>query len=214
MMFSSLPFIDLDTGRAAVHTDQWSKLFQYARELYEIPGNEHTILGAETFFIDRQTLAMMLAPNLLQALGDTFAWDLTTLPILEEAPNTGRASFGLAMAVTAPSENKDAAIQVIFTMLSEEAQIQMARNGRPGVLKDSEWRNVFGENLSLESKRIHDVLDSSSSTNPIEVTKYDQMARQIMLQAILTYGEQGVNLDKTLQTAQEQINQYIDAWED
>ncbi len=210
MMFASLPFVDPETERAVVHTEQWSKLFQYAKELYDIPGNGQMILGAENYFMNQKTLAMMMAPNLLKELRDEFNWDLAAMPILEEAPDTGRAPFGLALAVTKQSEKKEQAIQIISSVLSEEAQMEMARNGRPGVIRSSSWMNVFGENLPhLEGKHVQAAF-SSTPIRPLTVTRYDQTAQQIMQQAIIAYAEQGMDIDVVLQMAEEQINRYID----
>lgn len=210
MMFASLPYVDPETGRAAVHTEQWSKLFQYAKALYEIPGNAEMILGAENYFIGQKTLAMMLAPNLLKELRDDFGWDLAAMPILEEAPETGRAPFGLTLAIPAASEHKEQAMQVLSTVLSEEAQMELARNGRPGVLKSSAWMSVFGENLPHLAGKNMDAVFAGTPTSPLEMTPYDQMAQQLMQQAIITYAEEGLEIDEVLQKAEEQINRYID----
>ncbi|MDF2725207.1 MAG: extracellular solute-binding protein family 1, partial [Paenibacillus sp.] len=82
----SLPLIDPQTGKAAVNTESWQKVFQLLKQSYEIPGyigeNKKVSYGNNAFLKDR-TLAML--PNWLGGLvgplqeltqtGKDFSWD-------------------------------------------------------------------------------------------------------------------------------------------
>lgn len=208
-LFASLPYVDPESMTAAVNTEAWRSVLQFAKEIYEIPGNEKMIIQAEPYFSQQQTLAMMLAPNILTELNDDFRWDLAATPILKAAPDTGRMANGLVLAITESSEYKNEAMQVIIHLLSEEVQLELAQNGRPSVLKASRFKQVFGENMPYLTEKNLEAVFASIPTKPLATSPYDSFAQQFMLQTVISSIEQGMEIEAALQIAEEQINNYI-----
>jgi multiple sugar transport system substrate-binding protein len=217
----SLPLIDPQTGKAAVHTESWSKVFQLLKMSYEIPGylgdNNKYSYGNNAFLKDR-TLAML--PNWLGGLigplqeldqsGNDFSWDLAPLPNFPEALGTGREIDLHSMMLSSISPLKEQAFQVMSYMLSEEVQTIIARSGRLSVLANPQLEKEFGAELSsLKDKQIANVFKAvprklhvpSEFDKDIAIKRLDEAAKDVAVG--------GVDINSALRNAQAAIDREI-----
>lgn len=210
----SYGFIDPVTEKPTVNNDNWKKIFELLKSIYDIPGNNTPRLagaGIDQFKKER-TLAMLASNNNLPNLKDVqdLNWDLAQYPSFKESPNTGMQVDEWILHVTAQSKYKDQAFQVITTILSDEVQTEVARNARLPVLKANNIEEEFGKNLPyLQGKN----LKAAFKTTPakaLPVSKYDSFAEEYITRAIepVVKGEKDINT--ALREAEEQILKNIE----
>jgi ABC-type glycerol-3-phosphate transport system substrate-binding protein len=214
----SLPAIDPKTNKATVTTDGWKKVFEMQKSVFSIAGNSYIPEGqALTQFTKDRTLAMLAFNNFLARLSQEGAgmnWDMSTYPSFKEKPGIGINYDLHIMAIAAGSKKKDQALQVISTLLSDEAQLDMARNGRQSVLqKDSSMRSEYGKNLSyLQGKNVQAIFKTTPAPN-VPPSKYEDIAKPkdyLNDKTTKVVFEQGVDINTALRQAEEEINKLID----
>jgi multiple sugar transport system substrate-binding protein len=151
----SIPFADFNSNKSLLNSEQWHEAFQQWGSLFMIPGlteGEYKVPSAgknQDAFING-TLAMIAShTNMLFNLrkAPQVNWDMVTYPQSKKAPGVGQRLDSPILSITAQSKVKDAAFLVIDTILSDEVQTDMMRNGRMTVLKDEKIKGEFGKSL-------------------------------------------------------------------
>ncbi|WP_158606615.1 extracellular solute-binding protein [Paenibacillus ginsengarvi] len=156
---ASLPFVDLKNNKSVFQTDEWKNLFQLWYSLYKMPGADimpkemNTVNGFKTGQIAMFSGYSGQIPDLL-AMKD-LKWDIVTYPTNKVAPGVGQRVDSPMMSVTNASKVKDAAMQVISVLLSDEIQTEMTKNLQSSVLKDPKINAQFGKATpELSSKNV------------------------------------------------------------
>ncbi|WP_158301713.1 ABC transporter substrate-binding protein [Paenibacillus mesophilus] len=210
----SYGFIDPVTEKPTVNNDNWKKIFELLKSIYDIPGNSTPRYAGSGFdqFKKERTLAMLASNNNLPNLKDTqdLNWDLAQYPSFKERPNTGMQVDEWILHVTAQSKYKDQAFQVISTILSDEVQTEIARNARLPVLKANNIEQEFGKNLAyLQGKNVKAAFKTNAA-KALPVSKYDSFAEEYITRAIepVVKGEKDINT--ALREAEEQISKNIE----
>lgn len=209
-----LALIDPKSERAIVNNDAWKNVFSLVKRIYDIPGNNDFkpgVPGQNQFFKDR-TLAMVLGLNLLPNFKNSpdLNWDMVQYPQFKEVPNTSAQVDAWVMHVTKQSKNKDQAFQVIASIVSEEVQLDMARNARFPIMNSAAIRDQFGQDLAyLKGKNLKSAF-LSQPAKAYATTVYGEEARKIIEAAMgpVVKGEQDINT--ALRDADEKINKAID----
>jgi len=159
----SLPYADFASNRSLLNTAPWQELFQYWLALYDQPGlpdnanNPLTYGRFEKMFLSGQLGMLAGYSNTLMKLRDVpdLNWDLVTYPQHPTAPGIGQRVDTPVLAISAQSEHKDAAFLVLDTMLSDEVQTEMARNGRTPVIDKRDVQDQYGKNFKqFEGKNV------------------------------------------------------------
>lgn len=205
---------DPKTGKATVNNDGWKKVFELLKSVYDIPGNAGLKLGtpAQDLYFKTRTLAMLPGLNFLPSFNgaEGLNWDMVQYPQFKEAPNTGMQVDEWILHVTKQSKHKDQAFQVITTVLSEEVQTDMARNGRFPILTGKKVEEEFGKDIPyLKGKNLKAAFLSQPS-KALPITKYGESTRKIMEDAIkpVIKGEKDINT--VLRESEEAINKLIE----
>ncbi|MEF3306832.1 ABC transporter substrate-binding protein [Paenibacillus sp. GYB003] len=156
---ASLPFVDLKNNKAVFQTEEWKNLFQLWYSLYKMPGAEimpkemNTVNGFKTGQIAMFSGYSGQIPDLLTM--KDMKWDIVTYPTNKTAPGVGQRVDSPMMSVTNASKAKDAAMQVISVLLSDEVQTEMTKNLQSSVLKDPKINAQFGKATpELASKNV------------------------------------------------------------
>jgi multiple sugar transport system substrate-binding protein len=139
-------FVDSKTNKSNVNTDGWKRVFDLTRQVYQIPGNEGSFKGANAIFMKDKRLAMLVASNELRNMVD-INWDVTAIPTLKESPRIGGYSQAVGLSISATSKHKEAAFLFIANTISDEVQLEMARNSRPSPLTDKKFVDAFGKGM-------------------------------------------------------------------
>jgi multiple sugar transport system substrate-binding protein len=149
------------------------------RQQYDMPGflgpNKEFSYGLNVF-AQEQRLAMH--PNWiigvtdplaqLEKNGKSFDWDMVSYLAYDDRPKLGRqVDFHLFMIPPA-SKNKEAAFEVMRTLLSEEAQRSMNQEGRLTVLNNPDLREQFASNTNVyKGKNLKGIFKVSPSPAPM-----------------------------------------------
>jgi multiple sugar transport system substrate-binding protein len=179
-----LSIVDAKSQKSNVTDDKWKQIFQMYKTIYEIPGYKEKFSNPNNFGeFTKGNLAMLAGLNILPSISkvaDKLNWDMVSFPSLKEAPNTGHEFDGHGIVVTSISEKKDAAYKVVEVLLSEENQLNMARNGKVPLLKDQKVRDEYGKNVAfLQGKNLKAIYKTTPAKSHIP-TPYDSKARTIM----------------------------------
>jgi multiple sugar transport system substrate-binding protein len=156
----SLPFIDLKANKPVFQSDSnWKELFTLWESLYKMPGapvmpkEMNTVNSFKTGQVAMWSGYSGQIPDVLGV--KDLKWDVVTYPTNKKAPGVGQRVDSLMMSITAPSKVKDAAMDVISVVLSDEVQIDFAKNLQSSVLKDPKINANFGKaNPDLASKNV------------------------------------------------------------
>ncbi len=206
-------FVDVETNKATLNTEGWRRAFSFIKSVYDIPGNEEFrwVPASNNQFMIDQTLAMLTSINLLPNFKDVegLNWDMAQYPQFPDLPNTGMQVDEWILHVTKQSEHKDEAFQVIATVLSEEVQLEIARNARFPVMSSEQIQAEFGSNMPhLEGKNLR----AAFLTNPAPALPASALAgegQSISQQAFFRVMHEGQDINSALAQADEELNQKI-----
>ena len=216
----SLPYVDKASEKSAVNTDQWKRVFELTKQVYESAVPEIVNWGAsEQLFLKDKVVGMLpwYAEGLfaqigeMEKQGDTFNWDLTTFPAYPESPGETVEMDLAVYIVSSTSKHKDIAFQVISHLTtSEELMIQLARTGTIPALKLDNIESIFGQDVpALQGKNIAGLFKAAYREAP-PATPYDTIARQAVSAAFTEYLNGQVDVNTALRQADEKINQTIE----
>jgi multiple sugar transport system substrate-binding protein len=203
-------FIDSKTNKSIVDSDVWKRVFDLTRRVYQIPGNDGAFKGANGLFMKEKRLAMLVASNELRNMND-INWDVTAIPTLKESPRVGGYSQAVGLSISATSKHKEAAFLFILNTLSDEVQLEMARNGRPSPLTDKKYVDAFGKGMkNVTDQHLNRILDIEF-TVPKSVSKYDNIGQKEMTAALADVVTNGKDINTALREAGDRINQAVQA---
>ncbi|QJD82014.1 ABC transporter substrate-binding protein [Cohnella herbarum] len=151
----SLPIIDAESGKAVVNNDSWKKIFDNLSRFYKIKGNMEGYeadSGLElSKFYEQKNIAMVLSlsTSYKRPGFDQLNWDMVAAPTFSDNNGVGYQSFPTMIYITDTAANKEAALQTVGELLSDEAQLAAAKEGRPTHLLNEEVRKAFGADVPL-----------------------------------------------------------------
>ncbi|RED87532.1 ABC transporter substrate-binding protein [Cohnella phaseoli] len=151
----SLPIIDAETGKAAVNNDGWKRIFENLSRFYKIPGNLEGYerdSGLElNKFYEQKNIAMVLSlsSSYKRPGFEALNWDMVAAPTFADNNGVGFQSLPTMIYITDTAANKEAALQAVNELLSDEAQLAAAKEGRPTHLLNEQVRQAFGADVPL-----------------------------------------------------------------
>lgn len=147
----------------------WKKLVDNMRRFYDIPANQFDTV--ETF-ASKPSIAMAVATvsdHLVKFYEENknLNFDIASVPSLSDAPNTKYQPNVYSMYITKQSKKKDLAFQVMDALLSEEHQIELAKEGVIGPLQTDAVKAAFGKNLpQMQGKHVESIFNSKNAMPP------------------------------------------------
>ncbi|WP_079913073.1 ABC transporter substrate-binding protein [Paenibacillus sp. 32352] len=159
----SLPLVDSSTNKATINNDTWKKIIDtmlirptqnnmYKKKIEQSNGK----IPDSNTFVKEKTLAMYTASPLLPVVFaqdmSSMNWDVVTFPAFKELPGVGAQAYPGVISVTKMSKNKDAAMEVIKYLTSDEYQLESSKNGIMTVLKDEAIQKTLGQNTAYKDK--------------------------------------------------------------
>ncbi|UJF35590.1 ABC transporter substrate-binding protein [Paenibacillus hexagrammi] len=147
----------------------WKTLVDNMRRFYDIPANQFDTV--ETF-ASKPSIAMAVATvsdHLVKFYeqNKNLNFDIASVPSLSNAPNTKYQPNVYSMYITKQSKKKDLAFQVIAALLSEEHQIEMAKEGVIGPLDTDAVKAAFGKNLpQMQGKHVESIFYGKNAMPP------------------------------------------------
>jgi multiple sugar transport system substrate-binding protein len=217
----SAPFVDPNTGKAAIGQEAWKKLFQtvflgpaqdqgYKAKVEALKGK---LPYKNEFVKDRELGMLVYLSNYFTTNEKDLAsmnWDMVSMPTFKERPGVGSQSYPTFFTVTSMSKNKDAAMEVLKYLVSDEYQTDAAKKGVIPVLKDDGIRKVLGQDTPFKDKHFQAIFYLQFA--PIAPkTIYDVAVEKAYSGQIGDLSRGTVDLNTAIRTAEEMANQAIEA---
>lgn len=163
----SLPYYDVQTGKSSVVTDEakWKTIYDMmaVRPMsaagYKEKAAELKALPREANFYKTKDAAMEIGLVHIPLSYDMkdLNWDITAYPSLKEAPGIGAQANLLFFGITNMSKNKDAAMEVIQYLYSDEYQTITARDGNyPAIVNDDRIKQ-FAQNTYYKDRNVQSI---------------------------------------------------------
>ncbi|MCS7458906.1 extracellular solute-binding protein [Paenibacillus doosanensis] len=143
----SLSPLSLTEDKAELSSPGWKKLVDNLRRFYEIPANQFT--SVDDFPKGNMAMTVHVSGKIVQwyEQNKNLNFDIASMPSFADAPGV-KAQPNINVAyITKQSTKKDQAFQVIQYLLSEEMQINYAKDGNIGALQTPKVQEAFGKNL-------------------------------------------------------------------
>jgi multiple sugar transport system substrate-binding protein len=220
----SLPYVDAKTGKSTFATDNgWKLMFEHWKSIIDIPGNYPAgtkfTSGTSYFFQDKR---LALYPNYLYFLQEKILKDsvasglnfgVTTWPAFKDAPNVTFGSFSGGMMITKSNKYPDFSLQLIMTMVSDEGQIDFAKNGMtPSVSKPELRTHIFEGNPAIDvvPKDVFNAIVSMKEPKPVFRSKFDPDGLTVLTKYMHEYLENKTDLNTALRKADEEFNKIME----
>lgn len=188
-------------------------MFEYVKNIYMIPGNEFSSVSAKNQFIQDKTLATVFQQNMLEELeaaaSNGFNWDMAQYPSFPERPNLYPSTSAEVMMITKSSKNKDHALQVIKTVISEEVQMIKSKQGLVTTLNNPEIQKVFGMDLKLSINKNLQSAFKGKTVGDAPISEYRQKAEGIVRNKFRDFLADKADVNTLLREAEEEINKLI-----
>ncbi|MCZ8511084.1 extracellular solute-binding protein [Paenibacillus filicis] len=218
----SLPLLDKDTQKATINSDKWKQVIEaqlirpasspvYAKAMAAYNGK---IPDLQQFAKD-QTLAMFISspvlPSVMKKELSQFNWDIVSYPEMSDLRGIGPQSYPGYFAITKMARNKDAAMEVLKYLTSDEYQLEYSKKGIMTSLKSDSVQKALGSESSFKGKNY----------GAFFYNKFPAMANKSVLESqVAVLGTYTKNMNKVaagtmdlntaLRTAEEETNKLVD----
>ncbi|MEF3301962.1 ABC transporter substrate-binding protein [Paenibacillus sp. GYB003] len=210
----SLPYADAKTVKALIDNDSWRNIFGMFKVAYEIPGyvNQGKYdYGANGFFKDKNVA--MLPAWALQVVNNRaelakMEWDMVSLPNFKENLGRGRSVDIHLLALSNVGKNREAAVEVLKVITSDEVQKLMSEYGTPSVLRSDDIKKVYGSKLpEFQGKNVQAPFKTKPGLPAI--TKYDGIVGTYVEAARKDIAAGGTDVNTIVRKVQDQANQKL-----
>ncbi|MDB5084157.1 MAG: hypothetical protein JWN30_1043 [Bacilli bacterium] len=216
----SLSFVDPKTGQAAIDNDKWRKFIQNVwvapaevsgyRDVMKI--YKDTIPYKDAFIKDKNLAMFAYLTNYLGNLqGAGLNWDMVSLPTFSDNSGTGSQAYPTYFGITSTSNNKDAAMEVLKYLTSEEYQMDWSKQGVISVLNNDAIKKSLGQDSPYKGKNFSAMVTNKLA--PIAVlTDADNITEQVVEKQVLNQVASGsTDINSALRSAQDEANKQIAA---
>lgn len=178
----SIPGVDAKTDKPTIYKDERWKTFY--ETYFKSPTTEsgYTNLLTQTgavpnnnnaFVKDQNAAMMMYLSSLIYVWEEQLKavnWDIVSLPAVK--PGIGSQSYPSYFGITKMAKHKDAAMEVLKFMVSDEFQSSLARKGIMPVLNKEQIKREFGKDSPYRDRNMKAVFYNDFAPIP-ERTPYD-----------------------------------------
>ncbi|TVY09457.1 ABC transporter substrate-binding protein [Paenibacillus cremeus] len=206
--------VDPTTMKAAVNSPGWANIFDLAKRISDIPGNDLPIVTAaktrERFLKDKN-VAIFASPDVFAFANESQAvkdlnWDIVQYPSFKEKPNVyGMINPNPVVSLGTTGKNKEEAMKVIDLVTSDEVQLAYARVGGKSSLKNPEMKKQFAADLAhLKGKNVAGIFKSKPAPYVVATeftdnaqnylsTKYEDLKKGKDVNTFMREAEEGIN---------------------
>ncbi|WP_199614073.1 ABC transporter substrate-binding protein [Paenibacillus alkalitolerans] len=213
MQFNQLsaPALHPEEDRAYITTDTWMKLVNNIRRFYDIKGNQFT---STTYFPQgKMAMSVDVVENVVKWAREypDLNFDFAAVPVFPESPGSKYQPNMNGLFITNQSNKKDLAFQVIAYLLSEEVQMERAKQGVVSPMNSEQVVQVFGQNVpELQGKSVQNIFalqHAVPAPRKPGLTFIDPKVAQIFQPLIFEESKDNVT---ALRIVEEEMNRQID----
>ncbi|MCZ8517833.1 extracellular solute-binding protein [Paenibacillus filicis] len=210
--------VDPKTLKTTINTDdRWKKMYQ---KLFIDVANDagyRTYLdnmkasrpGESHFYTDKE-LAMFgfLSSLTLGKELETMNWDMVSLPTFSEMPKVGSQFYPVVFSVTKTSNQKDAAMNVINYLVSDEYQSAASKNGQMTVLNNDKIKKEFGQDTKWKDKNVG-ALFYNKAAKINNKSDYEDIVESALRGDLVNLMKGSTDINTALRKAEEKANKSI-----
>lgn len=221
----SVSYVDSKTEKSAVSSnDKWKQILQTAfvtpaeSDGYKkfIESNKNK-LPYKTEFYKTRNLAMftylsdLSNPATYPEMTD-MNWDVVSVPTLKDKPGVGVQTNPTYWNIPNISKNKDAAMQIIKYLTSDEYQLILSKRGDLTSLKSTEIRKAVAAGLDEKVKKHNfQAFFYNNPAAPSSKTVYDTAAEKPISDGLIDLSLGKADLNTAIRKAEEAGNLAIEA---
>ncbi|MEF3305737.1 ABC transporter substrate-binding protein [Paenibacillus sp. GYB003] len=173
----SIPNADPATNTPTINkNDLWKRFYQtFFVDPQLTPGALKTIPDNSPFVKEKNVAMMAYLSSLITIWTDQLKevdWDIVSLPSFEDNPGVGSQINSINFGITSIAKNKEAAMEVLAYMTSDEFQTGLSKKGIMPVLKNEAVRSVLGQESVFKDKNFKAVFQNKPAPIPPK-TLYD-----------------------------------------
>lgn len=217
----SLPYVDPGTSKPTINTDdRWKQLYNktmidpamdvgYQNKLTELKRFPNRVE-----FHDGQFLGMFVFLSQLPfTVPDQMAqldWDLVSLPTFNELPKMGSQSYPSYFSVTTMSKQKEAAMEVVKFLGSDEYQMEASRKGTMPVLVNESIKQAYASDTIYKDQNKNFAAVFYNDFAPISAkSTYDGVIERVYNKNIVPMASGQMDINTGFREAEEEANQAI-----
>ncbi|MEF3302884.1 ABC transporter substrate-binding protein [Paenibacillus sp. GYB003] len=216
----SLDVVDRKTLTAAIGNEKWKTLLQTVMIQPIVQDDGYRQLFTQKKgglwtddFAKQQNLAMFMMNFGLQYAVkefETLNWDMTAIPTFKDRPGVGTQPYPNYFYITSASKAKDAAMNVLKYVTSDEHETIESKKGNIPVLKNEEIKKVFGQETIYKGKNMKNAVYYNKFAEPHAKTVYDDKVAGPLDANIkkVIYGE--IDLNTAFRNAEQEANKAIE----
>jgi ABC-type glycerol-3-phosphate transport system substrate-binding protein len=214
----SLPSVDPETNKSTINSPKYSARWQ---DLYqtiykaptEAPGYVDFIKSNKDKvpFTDEFGKSKNLAMYgfLSGQYWPDMNWDEVSIPTFKNLPGVGSQSYPAYAAITSTSKQKEAAMQLLVYLVSDEFQMQLSKTGGMTTLKSEAIKKVIGQQSPYPGKNYAAAYYNKFA--PIsQKSKYDTTAESGYRKHIKDYIYGTMDLNTLFRTGQEDADKALE----
>ncbi|MEF3311946.1 extracellular solute-binding protein [Paenibacillus sp. GYB004] len=211
----SLGYVDLKTEKPTISSEKWRSLYEVYGKLAEPQGYKDKIRAGKKIpevisFVKDKDVAMLAAlanTHMTQDMS-SMNWDVVSMPVFKEAPQTGPQGYPTYFGVSAISKNKDQSMEVIKYLISDEFQLSVSKTGALPVVNTKEIKDAFAKDTNFSSKNVKVAFYEKFA--PIAPkTMYDPGVESAYNKNIISYALGEMDLNTLLRQAEEAATKSI-----
>lgn len=217
----SLVNVDPKTNRASLNNEDWKKLLQesmlnpmqsdvYKQVAAELKSKWYKIPYFDEFSKTQNTAMFSFMYGEYEWLKG-MNYDVVSLPSFKDNPKVGSQSYPTYMFITSTSEHKDAAMEVVKLFISDDYQTRMSKSGGITTLNNDAIKQVFGEETEMKDKNIKNAVFFNRPAPAVAKTRYDTFVEEAIRKQYTPLLTGETDLNTALRTAEEEVNQKIEA---
>lgn len=214
----TLPVVNVDTMQSELTTQAHVDVVSLLQKFYSIPGymqGQTYALSPNLFYGDKVIamypwwIAAMNSSLRNDGVYESFEWDLTTFPVIPGTDIGKQVDFHMAV-VNQASPNREAAYQVVLSLISDEVQSGLSRVGRISPLVDENIRGQFASESNIfDGKNVQAIFGVQAASMP-DISKFNSQIERLLhnetMKAIMV---DNVDINTALRQAEEKANREI-----
>lgn len=217
----SLVNVDPQTNRASLNNEDWKKLLQqsmlnpmqsevYKQVAAELQSKWYKIPYFDEFSKTQNTAMFSFMYGEYEWLKG-MNYDVVSLPSFKDNPKVGSQSYPTYMFITSTSQHKDAAMEVVKLFISDDYQTRLSKSGGITTLNNDAIKQVFGEETAMKDKNIKNAVFFNRPAPAVAKTRYDTFVEEAIRKQYTPLLTGETDLNTALRTAEEEVNQKIEA---
>ncbi|MDF2720382.1 MAG: extracellular solute-binding protein family 1 [Paenibacillus sp.] len=213
----SIPYVDNQADKPTFLNDGWNKLIDTyivrpaQSPVYQKFITEKKKLPYRLEFTDTPQIAMFVfnsnfpfsIPNI-----DAINWDLVSLPTFADKPKIGSQSMPVVFGITSISKQKEAAMDVIQFLMSEDTQISESKKGIMPVSTTDAARKAFAQDTPFKGKN-WGALYYNQIAPGVPKSNYQLSIERVFTASIQQIVEGKKDINTAMREAQEQSEKII-----